>query len=132
MLFRSNEEEFPELWTAARHTALDQLTVAQRKKWDELLGAKLSFDPVKHLRTFGHILNRVGEPAPEPPVIPPAGQQGGPGVQPGPGVPQVGPLPARAPGALPPPDLPLVPTGGPGTLPPLPPPLLPPAPPIMR
>ncbi len=122
-----NEEEFPELWKAARDTAMDQLTVAQRKKWDELLGAKLSFDPVKHLRTFGHILNRVGEPAPEPP----AGQQGGPGVQPGPVVPQAGPLPARGPGELPPPDLPALPTGGPGTVPPLP---LPPAaaPPIMR
>ncbi len=145
-----NEEEFPELWKTARDTALDQLTAAQRKKWDELIGPKLSFDPVKHLRTFGHVMNRVGEPAPEPgfpplpaappganlqplpPVVqPPAPPPGGPGVQPVPAVPQAGPLPARAPGELPPPDLPLLPPGGPGTLPPLP---LPPAsgPPIMR
>ena len=135
VLFYWNEEEFPELWTAARDTALDQLTVAQRKKWDELIGPKLSFDPVKHLRTFGHILNRVGEPAPEPSAVPtplqPAAQQGGPRVQPGLVVPQAGPLPARAPGELPRPDLPPLPTGGPGTVPPLP---LPPAadPPIMR
>lgn len=101
-----NEEEFPEMWETTRDAAVAQLNVAQRKKWDELIGAKLSFDPVRHLRTFGSILNRVGEPTPEPPPV------------------QVLIPEPPAPPLLPPPlpqAPPAQPTSGPGTQPLLPP-----------
>jgi len=120
-----SEVELPGLWVKASDAIFDQLTADQRKKWDELIGSKVGFSTVKHLRTFGQVVGQFAPSIHDAAVPEPPGQ-------PGPGVPQTVPVPPQVGllGALPPARGPPPPAGGlPPGIPDRAPPRLPPLPP---